>query len=330
MIALELARQPDGFALRFRFAAPLLRASPRIALAFCAYLSVGLTMLALAGVPEARAMAASVARVQPAEPESALHPVRPVVTVIRADPPRVLTHVVAADETIFTVADSYHVTPQTVAYNNGLTDTSALREGQVLAIPTIDAALYTVRKGDTVDSLARQFGVASETIAEANRLLYEPDNFAVGATVIVPVPDGRFPNFRLRVTEAPRPAPFARSLTRARLLLPVAGGYITQRFSSFHTAVDVAGPYGAPVLSAEAGTVAAVGWVNTGGLRVCVRHDWGLQTCYYHLSVTRVSEGERVGRGQVIANVGMTGVTTGPHVHWEASIEGAYVDPLSY
>src|ERR671937_44163 len=261
-----MARQPDGFALRFRFAAPLLRASPRIALAFCAYLSVGLTMLALAGVPEARAMAASVARAQPAEPESALHPVRPVVTVIRADPPRVLTHVV--------VADSYHVTPQTVAYNNGLTDTSALREGQVLAIPTIDAALYTVRKGDTVDSLARQFGVASETIAEANRLLYEPDNFAVGATVIVPVPDGRFPNFRLRVTEAPRPAPFARSLTRARLLLPVAGGYITQRFSSFHTAVDVAGPYGAPVLSAEAGTVAAVFQGKNRGRRRCGPHQF--------------------------------------------------------
>ena len=287
-------------------------------------------MLALAAVPEARAMAASVAHVVADEPGTSLRPVRPLFTVPRADPPRVVTHVVAPDDTIFTVADTYHVTPQTVAYNNGLTDTSALKPGQVLAIPTIDAAVYEVRDGDTPGSVGQRFGVDARQIADANRLLYEPDNFVTGATIIVPVADGRFPNFRLHVTEAARAAPFARSLTRAHLLLPVNGGVITQRFSSFHTAVDVAGPYGAPVLASEAGTVAAVGYVNTGGLRVCIRHDWGLQTCYYHLSITRVSEGERVGRGQIVAAIGLTGVTTGPHVHWEASIEGAYVDPLSY
>ena len=330
VIAFELARQPDGVALRLRFARPLVRVSARRVIAVCAYVSVGLSMLAVAAVPEARAMAASAARAAAGEPESVLRPVRPLLTNVRADPPRILTHVVAADETIFTVADTYHVTPQTVAYNNGLSDTGALQAGQILAIPTVDGAVYVVAAGDSVASVAKKFGVEPQTIADANRLLYEPDNFAIGAKIIVPVADGRFPNFRLRVTEAPRPAPFARSLTRAHLLLPVAGGYITQRFSSFHTAVDVAGPYGAPVMASEAGTVAAVGWVNTGGLRVCVRHDWGLQTCYYHLSATRVSEGDRVGRGQVIGAIGLTGVTTGPHVHWEASIEGAFVNPLSY
>ncbi|OLC57572.1 MAG: hypothetical protein AUH85_02935 [Chloroflexi bacterium 13_1_40CM_4_68_4] len=326
-----MARQPRGFALSFRFEPPPLRPSARRALAVSAYLSIGFMMLALAAVPEARAMAADVSRIAAVEePATVFHPIRPLVTVVRADPPRVITQTVAPDDTIFTVADRYHVTPQTVAYNNGLTDTNALRAGSVLAIPTVDAAVYKVRRGDSVTSVAEQFGVDVTAIADANRLLYEPDNFSVGATIIVPVADGRFPGFLLHVTAAARPAPFARSLTRVRLLLPVRGGVVTQGFSSFHTAVDVAGPYGAPVLASEAGTVAAVGYVNTGGLRVCVRHDWGLQTCYYHLSTTRVSEGERVGRGQTIGNVGLTGVTTGPHVHWEASIEGAFVDPQSY
>ena len=330
VIAFQLARQPHGVAIELRFGPPSFRLTARWVLAMCAYLSVGLTMFALASTPEGRADAASAAVTDVVVVQTVLHPARPAVTETRADPPRVVSHTVASDDTIFTVADAYHVTPQTVAYNNGLTDTSALRAGQVLQIPTIDAALYHVREGDTIASVAKHFGVDPQSIADANRLLYEPDNFAIGATILVPVPDSRFPQFRLRVTEAPRPAPFARSLTRAHLLLPVAGGIITQHFSSFHTAVDVAGPYGAPVFASESGTVAAVGWVNTGGLRVCVRHDWGLQTCYYHLSVTRVNEGDRVGRGQIIAAIGLTGVTTGPHVHWEASIEGAYVDPLSY
>ena len=328
MFSLQLQPQPDGFALRFRFVRPT-PPTPRAALAACAYVSVGLAVLAVAAVPESRAFAATPPEPGSVETATVLEPTRPP-TVIRADPPRVVTHIVGPDETIFTLADSYHVTPQTIAYNNGLTDTSALRSGEVLVIPTIDAAVYTVRSDDTVAEVAERFGVVAAAVVEANRLLYEPDNFSPGSAIIVPVPDGRFPGFRLRIAPAVRPAPFARSLTRARLLLPVAGGIITQGFSSYHTAVDVAGPYGAPVRAAEAGTVAAVGWVSTGGLRVCVRHDWGLQTCYYHLSSTRVSEGERVGRGEVVGTVGTTGVTTGPHVHWEASIEGAFVDPLSY
>jgi len=331
VFALELARQPRGFALSFRFESPALRPTARRMLALSAYFSIGLAMLALAAVPESRAMAAGVARLAPMEePATALHPIRPLVTVIRSDPPRVIMHTVAPDDTIFTVADRYHVTPQTVAYNNGLTDTNGFRIGRVLLIPTVDAADYKVQPGDTLESVASKLSSDPTSIADANRLLYEPDNFGVGAIIIVPVSDGRFPGFLLRITTAPRSAPFARSLTRAHLLLPVKGGVITQGFFSFHTAVDVAGPYGAPVLASEAGTVAAVGYVNTGGLRICVRHDWGLQTCYYHLSTTRVSEGERVGRGQTIGTIGLTGVTTGPHVHWEASIEGAFVDPLSY
>jgi murein DD-endopeptidase MepM/ murein hydrolase activator NlpD len=61
-----------------------------------------------------------------------------------------------------------------------------------------------------------------------------------------------------------------------------------------------------------------------------VYQDWGLETCAYHLSATNVEVGERVVAGEQIAAIGMSGVTTGPHVHWEARTNGALVDPLTY
>jgi murein DD-endopeptidase MepM/ murein hydrolase activator NlpD len=59
-----------------------------------------------------------------------------------------------------------------------------------------------------------------------------------------------------------------------------------------------------------------------------VAHGAGLESCYYHGSSALVTVGQRVTRGQPIALVGMTGVTTGPHVHWEAKLFGRIVDPL--
>jgi murein DD-endopeptidase MepM/ murein hydrolase activator NlpD len=58
-------------------------------------------------------------------------------------------------------------------------------------------------------------------------------------------------------------------------------------------------------------------------------HGGGLETCYFHTAATLVNVGQRVVRGQPIALVGMTGVTTGPHVHWEAKLFGQLIDPLA-
>lgn len=297
----------------------------------CAYVLVGAVILALPaearGVASANPAASVLVIERPRAP--VLQPVRPLVTLDRPEPPTVKRHVVQDDESLFTIADRYGVTPQTVAYNNGIERSGALLPGDALRIPTIDAALHAVAPEDTVEAVAARYGAAPESVVEANRLLLEPDNFAAGELVLVPVPDGRFPGFRLLVNDPPRADPFASSLTRGRLRWPVAGR-VTQRFAAWHTGVDIAAPYGAPVLSAEAGTIASVGWVAVGGLSVCMRHDWGLQTCYYHLGSTSVGEGERVGRGQRVGSVGLTGNSSGPHVHWEASVEGALLDPLSY
>jgi murein DD-endopeptidase MepM/ murein hydrolase activator NlpD len=113
-----------------------------------------------------------------------------------------------------------------------------------------------------------------------------------------------------------------------RFLRPVAGD-VAQFLQFSHTGIDVAAPVGAIVVASDGGTVTKVGWESFGGNGVCVAHGGGLESCYYHTSSALVNVGQRVVRGQPIALIGMTGVTTGPHVHWEAKLFGKLVDPLT-
>jgi murein DD-endopeptidase MepM/ murein hydrolase activator NlpD len=83
-------------------------------------------------------------------------------------------------------------------------------------------------------------------------------------------------------------------------------------------------------VAADNGVVSEAGWVQVGGRRVCVQHADAIESCYYHTSAALVSVGERVARGQPIALIGMTGATTGPHVHWEVKENGRIIDPLSH
>lgn len=108
-----------------------------------------------------------------------------------------------------------------------------------------------------------------------------------------------------------------------------AAGEISQFLRGSHTGVDIAAPFGSLVVASDDGVVTGVGWVPVGGQRVCVQHAAGLESCYYHTSAPLVRPGDRVSRGQPVALIGMTGVTTGPHVHWEAKLSGRIVDPLS-
>ena len=116
--------------------------------------------------------------------------------------------------------------------------------------------------------------------------------------------------------------------TDLRYVRPVVGA-ITQIITPRHTGIDIAAPLGSLIVAADDGVVTAVGWVAVGGRRVCVGHASGIVTCAYHTSAPLVRIGDRVARGQPIALVGLTGVTTGPHVHWEATLGTRIVDPLT-
>jgi murein DD-endopeptidase MepM/ murein hydrolase activator NlpD len=115
------------------------------------------------------------------------------------------------------------------------------------------------------------------------------------------------------------------------LLWPVTGGKISQYYSSYHQALDIAAPAGTAVLASADGVVTWAGWKNNGGgLVVAIDHQNGIVTVYNHLSSIAVAVGDTVTAGQTIAAVGCTGVCTGPHVHYEVIVDGVLVNPLRY
>jgi len=88
--------------------------------------------------------------------------------------------------------------------------------------------------------------------------------------------------------------------------------------------------HGASIVAAESGTVLRAGWNSGYGNYVVIDHGSGVQTLYGHCSALTVKTGQSVSRGQQIALVGSTGVSTGPHLHFEVLINGSYTDPMSY
>ena len=96
----------------------------------------------------------------------------------------------------------------------------------------------------------------------------------------------------------------------------------------FHSGVDMAAPAGTPVHAAAAG-VAAVAWNPNGyGLYLIVQHGGGVSTLYGHLESTAVVSGDPVAAGAEIGRVGSTGLSTGPHLHFEVRRGGRPVDPV--
>ncbi len=98
----------------------------------------------------------------------------------------------------------------------------------------------------------------------------------------------------------------------------------------FHAGLDFGADYGSPIFAAQAGTVILAGWYGGYGQAVLIDHGGGVTTLYGHTSDLYVSEGDTVQRGQAIATIGSSGLSTGPHLHFEVRVSGEPVNPISY
>lgn len=121
---------------------------------------------------------------------------------------------------------------------------------------------------------------------------------------------------------------------------PTAGGTISSRFgsrnspwgigSTDHRGIDIANYHGADIYAAADGVVTFSGWNGGYGRSMEIEHGYGIKTVYAHTSELLVSAGQYVKKGQLIARVGNTGNSTGPHLHFEVNMDGVDVDPLRF
>jgi murein DD-endopeptidase MepM/ murein hydrolase activator NlpD len=102
------------------------------------------------------------------------------------------------------------------------------------------------------------------------------------------------------------------------------------RTRRFHTGIDVGAQSGRAITAATHGTVIYTGWLGSYGQSVIISHGGGIQTLYAHMSSISVKEGQEIREGKTIGAVGMTGLATGPHLHFEVRRNGSHIDPWDW
>jgi murein DD-endopeptidase MepM/ murein hydrolase activator NlpD len=252
-----------------------------------------------------------------------------------------VTHTVQAGETLSEIAIQYDTSVDRIVAANDLVNPARLSIGQVINIPApgaaarpseaVTATVHRVQAGETLAEIAIRYGVAPHTLAVANGIstsaelvpgqqLSIPDaQVGINSVAFASVGEGLCEDVELQGTGT---GYFTR---------PVKEYALTQGFHQWHAAVDLAYDLGTPVYAADGGTVVYSGWNPTGyGNLVILDHNNGWRTYYAHLNAIFNGCGEWVGRGDILGEMGNTGNSTGPHLHFEMLRFGTAVNPVGY
>jgi murein DD-endopeptidase MepM/ murein hydrolase activator NlpD len=242
----------------------------------------------------------------------------------------IVTYVVQAGDTTESIAEQFGLEPTTIMWSNPAIEKAPdlLKVGQSLVILPIDGVYHTVEEGDTLEQLAEDYKVSVKDIIECpfNDIPHDQE-LDDGDKVIVP--GGTKPYERREVTTYAGSVP-ENAVGNGIFSWP-ASGHISQGYWYGHRAIDIANAVGTAIVASDAGYVSFAGWTDIGyGYLVVVDHANGYQTYYAHLSDIYVIEGQAVEAGKVIAAMGSTGNSTGPHLHFEVRYNRYPTNPLVY
>ncbi len=253
-----------------------------------------------------------------------------VVTDVRGN---IEEYVVVEGDTVSSIADKFGVTADTVRWENNLTK-DRVKVGDTLKILPVTGVSHKVAKGDTVYSIAKKYDTEPQGIVNfpfnsfANDETFE---LAIGQTVIVPEgvkkPEAATSGGAVRPKQL---TPDAGTVVASGQFVWPTQGTISQSYYWYHPGIDIANRSLPPVLAADSGKVIAAGWDSSGyGNKVMIDHGNGYITLYGHLSKIYVVIGQTITRGSQIGQMGSTGRSTGPHLHFEVHKNGVKVSPFS-
>jgi murein DD-endopeptidase MepM/ murein hydrolase activator NlpD len=232
-------------------------------------------------------------------------------------------HRVEEGETLSAIAGKAGISIDTVISFNRIQDARRVFAGKELRLPNQNGLLYTVRRGDSLGSIAREFSVRTEALADVNSL---------ETAVLQPGQELFIPGARLKPLELKK--------ILGELFIYPTTGRLTSRFGMRsdpftgvrrqHNGIDLAAPLGTPVIAAMAGKVAKVGVDATYGKYIILVHPSGYQTWYAHLNKSHIQQGKNVAQGELIGEVGDTGYSTGPHLHFSVFKDNSPIDPFQF
>ncbi|MBQ7219593.1 MAG: peptidoglycan DD-metalloendopeptidase family protein [Synergistaceae bacterium] len=278
------------------------------------------------------------------------------------EPIRTKNYVVSQGDSLWSIANTQNVELDTLVGSNSFKTSARLRPGVVLRIPNQDGIFYVMKNGDTIESVSRRYGVSMNKIRQVNAdinvaLLKTGDEvFLPGAR-----PEGLVENKDVKTADTKKPSPAkpapktaAKPVPKAEkpaagevavrkakggLRWPIMGrinspfGWrqhpITKR-KDFHTGIDIKANRNDPIKAAGSGKVLYSGWMGGYGKVLVIEHPNGQSTLYAHCSTLLAGKGASVASGQLVAKIGTTGRSTGPHLHFEVRNGNSPVNPIKY
>jgi murein DD-endopeptidase MepM/ murein hydrolase activator NlpD len=230
-------------------------------------------------------------------------------------------HVMQRGDNISQLAMTYGLRQDSIISTNKINNSRSLPTGRLLKIPNQDGILHTVRSGESLTAIAARYNADKEAIKIVNELFSDK---VVGGTDLF-IPGAQLDRIRLQ------------EINGDLFVWPVHGA-ITSFYGNrrdpfnpsrwhFHNGIDIRARTGTPVRAAMAGRVSSVGYDHILGNYVMISHHSGYRTLYGHLSVIRTRTGAYVVQGERIGDVGNTGRSTGPHVHFTVYRNGSTVNP---
>jgi murein DD-endopeptidase MepM/ murein hydrolase activator NlpD len=232
-------------------------------------------------------------------------------------------YTVKRGDSVSRIASQHALSMDAIIASNNISNARQLREGQVLRLPNMDGIPYTVKSGDTLGKIAGNQGIPLEAILDANDL--ESETITAGTMLFLPGARMRSEDLKLALGEL--------------FIYPIRGflsspyGWRQDPISGvrrFHSAIDLAAPTGVPVKAAMDGRIQSVGFNATYGKYIIMTHGNNYQTMYAHLSAVSVQQGAAVSQGNKIGEVGSTGYSTGPHLHFAIYKNGRALNPLDF
>ena len=228
-------------------------------------------------------------------------------------------HLVQKGETLSEIAQKYKVPLRSIIQANSIKSAHRIQTGKTLRIPgnaLVKEILYQVKPGDTLIGIARLHNVEWKDLQILNGIS-SPRSLQIGTEIRIPH-DGSF-GFR--------------NPLRVPLVLTSKYGYrphpVTGRYR-FHEGIDLRAAVGTRVYASKAGRVIFAGRKGGYGKIVGIEHEGNFSTWYGHLSRIRVKAGQTVSQGKVIGLSGNTGISTGPHLHFEIRYKGRSEKPTKY